>query len=73
MRLKSNVPIKEDDKIKWLIIESDENDTKGFFLYHHMDEKTAYDTWHSTIDDAFEAAKMQYGIGKNNWEMLSDV
>jgi hypothetical protein len=73
MKLKSAVPLIGDDKVKWLVIESDERDTKGFFLYHHLDDKTAYDTWHKTIDDAFEAAHMQYGITKNNWEELADV
>lgn len=73
MKLKSTVPKIGDDNVKWLIIESDENDTKGFFLYYYMDDKTAYDTWHKTIDDAFEAAYMQYGITKENWVELSDV
>ena len=73
MKLKSAVPVIGDDEVKWLIIESDENDTKGFFLYYYISDNTAYDTWHMTIDDAFEAAYMQYGIIRENWEKLADV
>ncbi|MEO6638056.1 MAG: hypothetical protein ABIN25_07250 [Ginsengibacter sp.] len=73
MKLKSEVLVVGNDKIKWLIIESDENDTKGFFLYYYIDDKTAYDTWHKTIDYAFETAYMQYGITKENWEDVSNV
>lgn len=73
MKLRANVPVISDDGVKWLVIESDEDDTNGFFVYYHIDESTAYDTWHKTIADAFEASEMQYGISKENWEELSDV
>ena len=73
MKLKSVVPIIGDDEVKWLIIESDENDAKGFFLYYYRDAAAAYDTWHRTIDDAFEAAYMQFGITRENWKKLADV
>jgi hypothetical protein len=52
---------------------SDENDTNGFFVYYCIDDNTAYDTWHKTLDDAFEAAHMQYGIIRGNWKKLADV
>jgi hypothetical protein len=73
MKLKAKIPVVGDDEVKWLIIESDENDTTGFFIYYHIDENTAYDTWHKTLDDAFDAADMQYGIGRESWEELADV
>jgi len=69
MKLKSTAPI-IDDEIKWLVIESDENDTGGFFLYHYKKDNTAYDTWHKTIDDAFEAAYLQYNVTRENWEKI---
>jgi len=73
MKLKSAVPIIGEDEVKWLVIESDENDTNGFFVYYYMNHNTAYDTWHRTLDDAFETAYMQYGIIRENWEELTDV
>jgi len=72
MKLKSIVPVISEDEVKWLIIESDENDTNGFFVYYYMNDSTAYDTWHKTLEDAFEAAYMQYGIKRENWEELKD-
>ncbi|WP_018630616.1 hypothetical protein [Niabella aurantiaca] len=73
MKLKSVVPAIGEDGVKWLIIESDENDTSGFFLYYYMDDHAAYDTWHKTLEDAYEAAYMQYGVVRENWEEITDV
>ena len=70
MKLKSIVPIVGIDKVKKLIIESDENDTNGFLVYYYIDDTTAYDTWHKTLNDAFETAEMQYGIFKDNWKEI---
>jgi hypothetical protein len=58
------------DEVKWLIIESDENDSKGYFLYYYLDDNNAYDTWHKTIEEAFDAAKQQYGTHEESWENL---
>jgi hypothetical protein len=58
------------DNIKWLVIESDEADTQGYFVYYHLDANNAFDTWHKTIEDAFEAVFNQYGIQKNNWDKI---
>jgi hypothetical protein len=44
MKLKVNTIDVKGDNVKWLIIESDEKDTKGFFLYHYVDESNASDT-----------------------------
>jgi hypothetical protein len=68
MKLKASVH--NHDEVKWLVIESDENDTKGYFLYYHLDDNKAYDTWHKTIEEAFDAAKQQYGIRRESWKEL---
>ena len=49
MKLQAQIAIDREDKIRWLVIESDENDTKGYFLYKHLNDKFAYDTWFKTI------------------------
>lgn len=61
-----------DVEIKWLMLESDENNTGGVFIYHHTNEFSAFDTWHLTIDDAYEAAYEQYGITKKQWQLLTN-
>jgi hypothetical protein len=35
MKLQAQVAIERADKIRWLVIESDENDTKGKLLKHN--------------------------------------
>ena len=69
MKLKAFIQ-NQSDGVRWLILESDENDTKGYFLYYHLDDNNAYDTWHQTIEDAFSAAKQQYGIQEEIWKKL---
>ncbi|HLO82156.1 MAG TPA: hypothetical protein VK166_14420 [Chitinophagaceae bacterium] len=53
-------------------MESDEEDTKGFFIYYYLDEKKAYDSWFSTIEDAYKSAQSQYNIQKEDWRELND-
>jgi hypothetical protein len=72
VRLKLNFPLLNNGEIKRLVIESDENDSKGFFLYYYKSDNTAFDTWHKTLDDAFEAARVQYGVTKDKWEKIAD-
>jgi hypothetical protein len=67
MKLQAQITIDNKNKIRWLVIESDENDTKGYFIYYHVDDNSAYDTWHKSLDEAFEAAQTQYGILKEDW------
>jgi hypothetical protein len=69
MKLVANIVNSNEDNIKWLLKESDENDTKGFFLYYHLDENNAFDTWHQTLDEAYEAG-MPYGIDRNSWKEI---
>ncbi len=71
MKLQFQITIERADNIRWLVIESDENDTKGYFLYHHTDENFAYDTWFKTIDEALLAAQRQYGISKEDWVVIA--
>jgi hypothetical protein len=67
MKLQAQISIESANNIRWLVIESDEHDTCGYFLYHHIDRDLAYDTWFKTIDEAFLAAQTQYGISKEDW------
>jgi hypothetical protein len=66
MKLRSDISIIEEDNVKWLIIESDEY-TKGYFIYYHITEEFAYDTWHPTLEKAYSAAFDRYGISKDQW------
>jgi hypothetical protein len=70
MKLQVQITTERADDIRWLVIESDENDTKGYFLYHHIDEYLAYDMWFNSIDEAFLAAQRQYGISKEDWIVI---
>ncbi|MFN3664868.1 MAG: hypothetical protein ACK4S0_01840 [Sediminibacterium sp.] len=70
--MRQKVIIESDDEIKWLMLESDENDTGGFFIYHHIAENNAFDTWHKTIEDAYNAAYEQYGVSKEKWQILTN-
>lgn len=72
MKIKATVSKTGDDGVRWLVIESDEDDTNGYFIYYHVSNTTAYDTWHKTIEEAFEAAETQYGIVRTEWEQISD-
>lgn len=67
MKLKAQITNANESNIKWLVLESDENDTKGFFLYYFVDHNNAFDTWHQTLSEAFESAYTQYGITENLW------
>jgi hypothetical protein len=67
MKLQAQVAIGREDKIRWLVIEPDEKDTKGYFLYYHVNDDFAYDSWFKTIDEVFQAAQTQYGILKEDW------
>jgi hypothetical protein len=67
MKLRAQIAIEREDKIRWLVIASDENDTKGYFIYYHINDNYAFDTWHNSLNEAFEAAQTQYGILKEDW------
>jgi hypothetical protein len=66
MKLKALVQ-NHNEGVKWLTIESDEGDTKGYLLYYHLNDNFAYDTWFKKIDEAFDAASKQYGVKQEDW------
>jgi hypothetical protein len=55
--------------IEWLVLEADEEDTGGVFLYCHqsMSEASDYDSWHEDVESAQAEAEEQWGVGKYNW------
>jgi len=67
MKLQAHIAIDREDKIRWLVIASDENDTKGYFLYSNANDNFAYDSWFKKIDEAIQAAQTQYGILTEDW------
>jgi hypothetical protein len=67
MKIRAAIETPQADQVKWLTLESDENETKGFFIYYHLTENNAYDSWHKSLHEAFAAAFTQYGIAKEDW------
>lgn len=61
-----------DDEIQYLVIESDEYGTKGFFLFMHksLDEPCEADLWFADIEGAKRQAKVNYGIEFDEWQTL---
>ena len=54
------------DGIVRLEIEDDEG--RGFYRFHYdRSDRQVVDTWHETLDDAFEQARFEYGIGPDDW------
>ncbi len=35
-------------------------------------ENVAFDTWHMTMDAAFQAAYSQYGVKREHWIVMND-
>ncbi|MBL7914758.1 MAG: hypothetical protein JNL49_06895 [Bacteroidia bacterium] len=58
-----------EDDIKYLVIESDENDTKGYYLFFHksLDAPCEADLWFVDIEGAKRQAKLNYGINQDDW------
>lgn len=57
------------EEIIWLVIESDQYDTGGFFVYYHTSGDHAYDTWHMTLEDAFAVGE-DYEIARSDWKLV---
>ncbi|GEP93826.1 hypothetical protein [Chitinophaga cymbidii] len=72
MNLRAFVSNDIGDEVEWVVIESDEGDTKGYFVYYYRNENMAFDTWHASLENAFDAVWIQYGIDRKDWEVLSD-
>ena len=73
MKLTAKIP-KEmvDGDIQYLVIESDENDTKGFFLFMHesLSKPCEADLWFASIDEAKRQAMFNYGVEFDKWKVL---
>lgn len=61
-----------EDDIKYLVIESDENDTKGYFLFFHksLDIPCEADLWFPDIEGAKRQATFNYGVNSNDWQIV---
>jgi hypothetical protein len=57
------------DGIAWLVVEHDEADTKGFFLFLHksLDEPSEFDEWYETDELAFASALESWGVKRSDW------
>jgi hypothetical protein len=65
------------DGIRWLVLEYDEKDSKGWFLFGHrsLDEASEFDHWYQTRNEAEQQAALQWGVNQNAWKArsVSDV
>jgi len=61
-----------DDDIKCLVIESDEKDTNGWFLFFHklLDTPCETDLWFKTIKEAKAQGAFNYAISEDEWIIL---
>ncbi len=58
-----------DDRIKYLVIESDEEKSGGFFLFLHqsLDFPCEADMWFTTLEKAKRQVAYDYGIKNEDW------
>ena len=72
MRLTATVPsgMVSDDQIRFLVIESDENDSKGYFLFLHqeLNKPCEADYWFISIEAAKSQAFLDYGVEIDSWQ-----
>jgi hypothetical protein len=40
---------------------------QGFYLMHICADGTGTDTWHETLDDAFDQAESEFKISRDEW------
>lgn len=61
-----------DDEIKTLVIESDEKDSGGFFLFLHqsLDQPCEADLWFTDLEGAKIQALDSYGVPTDAWQVL---
>jgi hypothetical protein len=57
-------------EIKHLVIESDESDTLGFYLFMHqsLEEPCEADLWFANVEDAKKQAELSFGVGFDDWK-----
>jgi hypothetical protein len=55
--------------VRWLVLQFDEDDTGGWFLFQHgaLVEPAKFDSWHETRDQAEAQAARQYGVLSQAW------
>lgn len=70
MKLFAKIPEYSDDGIKFLIIESAQNNTGGYYLFFHrsLEEPCEADLWFPDIDSAKNQAKFNYEINFDEWK-----
>lgn len=72
MKLVAKIPrYSIEDDIEYLVIESDEEDTKGYFLFLHrtLDSPAEADMWFPSVESAKKQATFNYGIKPDDWIM----
>jgi len=69
MKLLAEITQNFDDYIKYLIIETDEKNTGGCYLFFHqsLDEACEADLWFPNIEGAKRQANFNYGIDFEKW------
>ena len=73
MKLVARIPEdKIEDDVRYLIIESDENDSKGFFLFCHksLDLPCDADLWFADIEGAKRQATFNYDVQSEDWHVM---
>ena len=70
MRRVAPVP-KEFEKqgIRWVVIESDAEESGGVFIFLHssLDQPCEFDDWYETMEIAETEALRGWGVGPNSW------
>ena len=61
--------------ISWLILEHDDQDTGGWFLYGHisLDTPSKFDGWYETREKAESEALRQWGVDKDAWTEIPSL
>ena len=63
-------PTESNQGVKRLIIESDENDTGGYFVYVCIEtepDEFCYDWWFPTLPEALDFGDYTYGVKEGQW------
>jgi len=66
-------PVRQEQHIRWLVLEEDLENTGGWYLYGHQDlnEGSDFDSWHQTRPEAQREASTRWGVTEDDWK--SDV
>lgn len=58
------------DGLRWVVLESDPDDTGGTFLYFHEspESEAVFDEWYETLPQAKASAEERWGIGEAAWK-----